>query len=189
MRVARGVFVKPTADGTKAKLPSLLQIAITKARAFGKELFIHGQNAAHRFQLNQSSQDPCIFIASGHSTSFWCRSLEFNDATIHFKSASPRKMKLADRLPGQIIRAFQHIGPRLFDLSTWSKVRQRLNQTEYDDLKNAIKWMPMWMSDVYWDALSEFERAKMKSLRQSFLNDTSHKNANYKIHSRRHRWT
>jgi hypothetical protein len=162
LRLARGVFVKPSPDGDRLKLPSLREIARTKARAFGKELFVHGGNAAQHFQLSVALPQQPTFLASGHSTSFRCTCLEFKDTRIHFKSASPRAVKLGDGVAGQVIRAFRLMGTRQFDYSIWRKVRSTLNRSQCKELDDAIKWMPTWMSDVYWRMQAEFERFRVK---------------------------
>jgi len=162
LRLARGIFIKPSQDETGLKLPSLLQIALTKAKAYGKELFVHGGNAAHNLQLLSSPPEKPTFAASGHSTSFRCTCLEFKDTRIHFRSASPKTVKLADSTAGQAIRAFLHIGARQFDYAIWRKVRSKLERSQSIELDDAIKWMPTWMSDVYWRTQAEFERTRVR---------------------------
>jgi len=170
IRLARGVFIRSAMDGSKCKLPSLVQIAQTKARAFGKELFIDGRNGAQALQLvPKRGEDQTSFIASGCSTSFKCTAPEHKERRIYFKSVRPGAIKLADGKAGQVIRAFMHIGAREFNYDIWNKVRSKLYRSQFDELKDAIKWMPMWMSDVYWRAQSEIERARVKRRRDAFL--------------------
>src|SRR5271155_700806 len=165
-RLARGIFVRSPMDGRKRKLPSIAQIAQTKARAFGKELYVEGRNAAHALQLvSVRREDQTSFIASGCSTSFRCTAPEYGDTRIYFKSARPTAIKLGDSKRGQIIRAFMHLGARQLNYEIWNKVSSELYRSQVDDLKDGIKWMPMWMSDVYWLAESEFECARVKRIR------------------------
>jgi hypothetical protein len=176
LRLARGVFVKPPRDGSGLKLPSLMQIAWTKAKAFGKELFVHGGKAAHKLQLLPPPPEQPTFIATGHSTSFRCTCLEFKETRIHFKSTAPRAVKLADTAAGQVIRAFRHIGARQLDYSMWRKVRSKLDRSQSNELDDAIKWMPTWMSDVYWRTQAEFERTRVK-IRRAVVAEASARSA------------
>jgi hypothetical protein len=170
MRLARGVFIRLARDGSRCKLPSMVKVAQTKARAFGKELFIDGKNVACALQLvPMREEEQTSFIASGCSTSFKCTAPEYKERRIYFKSARPGAIKLGDGKAGQIIRAFMYIGAREFNYDIWNKARSKIYRSQFEELKDAFKWMPMWMSDVYWRAQSEIQCARVKKSREAFL--------------------
>ena len=85
MRVARGIFVKPVYEMGVLKLPTLAQIAQTKARAFGRRLSSAGADALA--VIESDNQEPA-FVSSGSSSSFLCRSADFGQVRVHFRCAS-----------------------------------------------------------------------------------------------------
>src|ERR1700691_4404370 len=58
IRLARGVFCKWS---LKAKLPSMQQVIETKARAFGRQLFVHGADAAQKLGLIEDGNGEITF--------------------------------------------------------------------------------------------------------------------------------
>lgn len=62
MRLARGVFMKPAEE-----VPSAEEIAATKARAFGKEIYIPGRDAARKMKLRErtNTAERLVFVING----------------------------------------------------------------------------------------------------------------------------
>src|SRR5277367_596139 len=65
IRVARGLFVKHTSP-----MPSILDVALAKALAFGKTIVTHGSQAAHQLSLCANTADESVYACNGSSSSF-----------------------------------------------------------------------------------------------------------------------
>ena len=91
IRIARGVFIKETSPK-----PSILDVALTKAKAFGKRLFVHGSQAAFELRLwanpmTEATGGEAVYACDGASSAF-----RFGDTLIRFINTSARKRSLVN---------------------------------------------------------------------------------------------
>jgi hypothetical protein len=140
LRLARGIFMKPPIGAYK--LPTAIEIAAAKAKAFGKEILTHGLDAAHAMKLVESKNN-ATFTVNGRTTSFWSI-----HGRIYFEGTSSKSIKKANNPVALIVRALQQENVKL-DRSTLEKVTGELTRTERNDLKQDLKWMPAWISDAF----------------------------------------
>jgi hypothetical protein len=142
LRVARGVFVKPGAPQ-----PSILAIAQTKARAFGKIIASHGAPAAKMLNLSQEKVDKQVFLTHGHSTNF-----RAGESVIYLHGASPRKMILKDDAVGLAIKAMWHLGPQICDDYIGSQAVSSFKRLDREQIRRCFDLMPDWMTKCfpYW---------------------------------------
>ncbi len=185
-RVARGIFIKFNADADgRPFLPTLAQIVKTKAQAFAKQIFTHGKDAAHAFQMLVSESGELAepnaaptFVASGSSTSFLCESSDFGLARVHFRSSSPLSKKFLDDKSGLFFRAMRNI-----QLSAMSKppheenfcrTHMLFNKKERAAAKEASKWMPTWLSRMFWmkpPALDDLKQSNSWDFLKKYMTD------------------
>ncbi len=140
IRLTRGIFIK---WATKPNLPSAFDVATTKARAFGKELLIHGAQAAQKFGITADSNKQPIFGAMGRTTAF-----AFENTKIHLKGISPRDAKLLDSLPGQAIRAIRQMRRKCNVQRDLAFVMSQLGKIDRTILRESAWLMPDWMSNA-----------------------------------------
>jgi hypothetical protein len=141
MRLARGIFLKPP-EG-KFKLPTATEIAAVKAKAFGKELFTHGRDAAHAMELEEAANTELTFSVKGGSTSF-----DTIYGRIYFRGTISKAIKKGNNPVGLIVRVLKHLDVEL-TRPLLSKVTEGLGRSQRNDLKQEVKWMPAWMSDAF----------------------------------------
>lgn len=139
-RVARGVFAKFSANQIAY---SPFKVASIKARAFGKQIFVHGLAAAKKLNISDSDNNEPTFATNGSTSSF-----RFQDTVIHLMGVSPRKTRLEDRPAGLLTRAMWHLGktkctPKLVHTATISFERH-----DRDDLRQSTWLMPAWMREL-----------------------------------------
>jgi hypothetical protein len=153
MRVARGIFVKPLYEKGILKLPTLAQIALAKARAFGKKLLVHGTDAACAIGILESGNEEPTFIASGSSTSFLCESADFGVVRVHFRSSSPLTKKFEDTSIGLIFRGMRSLPHHLREPARLAQAVEHFDfgRTQRKEFKDAAKWMPAWLSKLIWN--------------------------------------
>jgi Family of unknown function (DUF6088) len=181
VRVARGVFVKPFYDSCgKLILPTLAQIVMTKAQAFGKQIFTHGKDAAHAFGFVESDSETPIakneeptFTASGSSTSFLCKR-DFGWVRVHLRSSSPLSKKFVDTTVGLFYRAMRSIRSVIgsdadVECANFAKAHDSFNKTQRNEVKAAAKWMPGWLSQLFWFKLPSKGQTRSEDYSCEFL--------------------
>lgn len=140
LRIARGVFLL---NELPTVIPSLTQIARTKAEAFGKHIFIHGCEAARKLGIEAPDWREGIYAVQARSSSFAA-----GKNRIELRGIAPRKTHLGDTTPGLVIRALWHM--RRFGV-THDVVRtatRNLNRSERKALLGAISLLPSWMTEI-----------------------------------------
>ena len=150
MRLARGIFMKTIDAKTEHMLPTVAQIAAIKAAAFGKQLFIHGKNAASHLKLGLFDNDEPTFLVTGYSSCFCCKAKEGKMVRVHFRSSNAVASKLGDSKLGLIMRGIRQVGKEKLEPLILEKATRGLNRPERQKWRESIKWMPKWMTDLYW---------------------------------------
>jgi hypothetical protein len=144
IRVARGVFIKWTTTALRGDLPTAQEVAQTKARAFGKEIFVHKKDAAAQLGLIESGNDSPTFAAFGRTTSF-----QFGDQRIKLAHISPKDAKHGDTFTGLFIRALRQLGWHDQAPTTIGKLISGINSKERDKTYQAAAMMPSWIADQF----------------------------------------
>jgi hypothetical protein len=143
LRLTPGVFVRTFG---LVKLPTVLEIAKIKAKAFGKELRIHGTDTAAEHNLAaQANQEPTFYV-DGSTSSF-----RYQGQRIHLKKCSRKSMRMEDSKAGLAIRALWSLGKDVVNdwhinkvLHLWQSSRE-----EKQKIMLSKAWMPAWLGDFF----------------------------------------
>jgi len=142
IRIARGVFVRRTSNFTP---PSPLEIAIIKARSFGKELLTHGADTCAKYKLIPSGNDQPTYYVDGCTSRFF-----YQGNYINFRRASKKRMRLLDDRAGLAIRALWHIGKKTIQQIHIDKLDRLWNiRVEKEKIFTGKAWMPSWLGDRF----------------------------------------
>lgn len=143
VRLTSGVFMY---GDSSTPLPAPIDVAKIKAKAYGKKLTTHGSNVAQQLGLIQKSEDAeaLTLWVDGSSSSF-----RYGDVKIVFQSTSRRKIRLVKKGgAGLSLVALWQIGK--------NKVTQKEifrcmpnKSIEKEQLKDALKSVPQWLSEFY----------------------------------------
>lgn len=137
-RVVRGVFIKPDAGRPPV---SATEVAIVKARSFGRRIIKHCADVAFNIGLiSEVSHEP-TFATDGSSSSF-----RFRETTIHFKGIGPRKMILGDSRSGWVLRSLIYLRKNSVNAETIRKAALVLNRTSRKEVRLSGHMMPSWLS-------------------------------------------
>ncbi len=158
IRVARGIFIKDTSP-----MPSILEVALTKATAFCKSLVTHGSQAAQQLRLSTdiSPQPEAVYACSGSSSSF-----RFGNIRIRFISVSQRKISLGDEVAGLAIRALWYLGKFNCSAQLVCDALAQFNRNDRQALREKIKIMPAWLASYF--IYSDHDSAQRQRLKSSF---------------------
>jgi len=143
-RLARGVFVKWSSKVTRGILPSAQEVAKTKARGFGKEIFMHKRDAAKKVGLSNRENMQPVFATYGRTSSF-----QFGRKRITLAHVSPKQANLGDSFAGLLIRGAKDL-VRDDDLA--AKIKSIAFATSKNDRYKvcvSAASMPSWLSDVF----------------------------------------
>jgi len=169
-RLVRGVFIKA---GTGRR--STLEVALVKARSFGRELFSHGETIAKELNIldcdccDVEENDPKVkdlepkAIARGQEMSqedshsievkkllFHVRgkssSFAYENKRIYMQGTTERKTHLGDSAAGKLIRALWYVGKKKSD-SHLRRVIEALRSDQILAILEHSAWMPAWLSD------------------------------------------
>lgn len=140
-RLARGIFVKPASD---EKLPSVQEIAATKALAFGKKIFTHALDAAYKLGVTKRGNQQHIFAIKGQTRSF-----QSVFGKIILKGTTAKDAKLKDKWIGLIIRAVRRLGNNKATIEMLTQIIRKLGRAERKNLHYFMPYMPAWMSDNF----------------------------------------
>ena len=143
IRLARGVFVRNIGN---IKIPTMLEMAIIKAKAFGKELRIHGMDTASIHKLVEAGNQEPTYYVDGSTSSF-----AYQGRQIHLKKASKKRMMMSDSNAGRAIRALWAIGRKAIRWSHLDKISHlwHSNNEEKQKIYLAKAWMPAWLGDFF----------------------------------------
>jgi hypothetical protein len=145
IRVARGVFIRNTGF---SDVPSIIEIARVKGRAFGKQLVVHGYEAARALELVTKNLATTTFAAVGCTTSFGTIK-----GRVSLRGACVRDIALGDTKAGLVIRALKIFG-RLFGrrsvtVQIFERALYRCIRSERLKIASLAAHMPAWMSDYF----------------------------------------
>ncbi len=143
MRLTNGVFLKIN-PLLKLKLPSILEVAHIKARAFGKKIFDHGAQLAHKLRLVEQGHPGPTYITDGPTSSFL-----YGETRIYFKGAAPRKVNLGGKEQGPLINALWYAGKRRVTGTTLPAATAHLGRVERHQLRKSPHLMPIWLSEFF----------------------------------------
>lgn len=158
-RMARGVFVREDADMV---LPTMLDIAMAKARGFGKHIVEHGSNLAKEFNLkkNDAMMTPKQlkrhhsdekelkhsagrFAVLGSTSSFGTYY-----GRVHFKHVAPKKYFMAQHSVGRVLVARWHVG--LLGIVDTAKLQEQANFNAFKarQVKELAAWSVGWLNEL-----------------------------------------
>lgn len=142
-RLSSGVF---RYGAETEPLPSPLEVAAIKAKAYGKKLTMHGDDLAIqcKLALPKPNSNTITFWVDGASSSF-----RYGNLKIVFQSTSKRKMRLVKKGgAGLSLAALWHIGKT--KVTRKEILRSLPTKThEIEQLKNALTHAPQWLSQFY----------------------------------------
>jgi len=161
IRIARGLYIK---DG--APIPSVQEVAITKAKAFHKTIAIHGSEAAHvlgidnpasglnparnmmevfeTLKRNAETNPEPIYAVGGRSSAF-----RYGDKVIRFKGTSPKLIAQGDDPVGLVIRALAYVGKEICDAYVASCAVRGFNIQQREKFRESTQYMYAWMHKCY----------------------------------------
>jgi hypothetical protein len=121
-------------------------MAQIKAKAFGKELRIHGKDTAAQQGLTPEANEETTFFVDGSSSSF-----VYRRRRIHLKKCSKKMMTMQDSKAGLAIRALRCVGIKAFDYSFIEKIAHfwHSNNQEKEKIYRSKPWMPAWLGDFF----------------------------------------
>lgn len=144
MRVSWGVYVRPEISRYAGSVPPSSG-KILKLVAEGEKVAITGAEAAQRLGLSTQMVLKEIYLTSGRTRTI---RLE-NGGKIFLRHASQRKMVLAGRLAGVALSALWWMGKKEVTPKVISSLQEKLPPEEFQALKEAVPFMPMWMGEKF----------------------------------------
>jgi hypothetical protein len=139
-RLGRGVFVRLISD---TRIPTIAEVAVGKAKAFGRKLFLDSSKAMRKCLRQTVEGGPHTFATDGATTSFRCM-----NERIYFKRHAPRKIMLRDSAHGLVIRALWALGPDAITDDLVRDTTSALGRIEMADLRRSCNVMPAWLADL-----------------------------------------
>lgn len=142
-RLARGVFARYVGV---PQWPTVREIAEVKAKAFGRQVRVHGHDTAARHNLGRPANDAPTYLIDGASSSF-----AFFGGRIFFKKASKKKMAMPDTGAGLAIRALWSIGRENLDRTHIQRISHlwHSRREEKERILYSKAWMPAWLGDLF----------------------------------------
>ena len=158
-RMARGVFVREDSDMV---LPSMVDIAMAKARAFGKHIVEHGRLLAEEYNLKKNvsmmtprqlrrhkkdekelKQSAGRFAVLGSTSSFGTYY-----GRVHFKHVAPKKYFMAQHSVGRVLVARWQVG--LLGIVDTAKLQSQANFNAFKarQVKELAAWSVGWLNEL-----------------------------------------
>ena len=143
VRLASGVFMR---GDESTPLPTPLEVARIKAKAYGKKIATHGDEVAQQLKLIETAgnTETLALWIDGSSSSF-----KYGNIKIVFQSTSKRKIRLVKKgRAGLSLVALWHIGKNKVTQKEISRCMPN-KSIEKEQLKDALKNVPQWLSEFY----------------------------------------
>jgi len=141
IRWTPGVFMR--AEEINNRVPSALEVAIVKARRFGKEIAQHGKDAAAKLGLCEEGNQTPTFLTNAKTSSF----LFARQVRVRLHGTVPRKLFTPDQLGDSVVKAFWQMGNNDETIELIWKMIERLNAAQKKQVSAMRSKMPSWMSD------------------------------------------
>lgn len=142
VRVTRGIFMRETASGWR---PSLKEVAIAKARSFGKEIYDCGLDwpkPGIQAEFSNESNGSVTFLSSGCSSSF-----VYNNQRIYFKGVCPSKLREQPVLSLTSSESVLNFEPNSFNGDFNFTARSNLTAVEgITETRTALSQLPQWLN-------------------------------------------
>ncbi len=136
IRVAWGAFVRKG-----SVMPSVAEVILAKAQAFGRTIASHGTALAQGYGLLPKDDAPAPLCISAGTTAFFV----FENKK-RFASTCDRKRHLGESPAGRAIRALWRLGEEDFRSLPYQRLID-IQRLEKIQLVQHAAWMPSWMSD------------------------------------------
>ena len=149
-RLARGVFMK---DIPNQRIPTVEEIAVIKARSFGKQIYQHGINAAAEIGLIERKyykRSRFHFYTNGCSSSFGA-----GQYRVRLKSVSNRKTNISATDAGKLLKAIWHQG-KYESIKLRNKalsIERKMNRLQKLEFRKEIRIMPAWLLEMFYPKL------------------------------------
>jgi len=140
IRLAWGLFIK----NDFRKMPSVLQVAREKAKAFGRRIMIEGADAAKLLGFKAFGNERTTYAILGHSSSF-----RYGNIAVYFKGVCPRKMSLGDDAVGIAVKAMWRLGKEYCQQNSLMPITGRFARHDRLQFKQSFHLMPAWMADIF----------------------------------------
>lgn len=141
-RVCRGVYVKPEENRYVGKMmPTVQEVAKTKANALGVKIGISGAEAAN--QMGFTTQVPMVpvFYTNGNPASF-----KIGNLPVRFKKVHPKQLEHAGTRLGTAIAALWYLGEENANEEAISRIEQQLSEEEFHQLLKSAGTLPGWLA-------------------------------------------
>ena len=141
MRLARGVFVRPSTNRYVGKVvPNVRNIVKVIAQRNGETVQVHGAEAARRFGLTTQVPLYPVFLTNGPS-----RTLQVANIPVRLiHTSSRRRLQFAGEVAGVALAALWYLGKRNVSPKDINKIKAALSPREFKRLLSAD--MPAWMA-------------------------------------------
>ena len=150
-RITRGVYVRPVISKyVGAVTPEPYKIAEAVARTTGAKVSMNGAEAARGFGLSTQMSTQSLFLTTGPT-----REIVVGKSKIRMQHASARKLTLAGSPAGMALSALYYLGKGEVTTAVVAKIKGKLSPNEFEVLRCSTKLMPSWMSDVFYQYMTE----------------------------------
>ncbi len=121
-------------------------VAKIKAKAFGKDLRIHGKDTAAEHNLTAQANQEHTYYVDGSTSSFW-----YQGRRIHLKKCSGKMMRMEDSRAGLAIRALWSMRKQYVDEFLINKISHLWQSSREEKQKILLSkaWMPAWLGDFF----------------------------------------
>lgn len=142
--LARGLYDYPKQHPKiGVLLPSADAIAEALAGNAKLRLQPSGAYAANLLGLTEQVPLKIVFLTDGNS-----KSIKVKNQEIVLKRTTPKNMMTAGRMSGLVIQALRYLGKENVNDETIDKLKNKLNEKDYDLLVNDIKLAPAWIASI-----------------------------------------
>lgn len=138
-RVTWGIYMLPTKDGS---LPSEEEVALAKARGFGKKIYTLDEEIKHETaNLKVMKGNPiALYATSGSSSSF-----KYNGGKIVFYKMANRKIELLRKRIGKVYTSFWKLFTRNKNQMDNKFEEAQISDEDKRFTPRLLELMPMWL--------------------------------------------
>lgn len=145
-RLTRGVFIKTKASMDSTSVMFSTQELIEKVTVLtGETITIHGAEAARRLELSTQMQVKPVFYTTGRT-----RTINVSNRKISLVHINKKKIIPQNALINMVMLALNYLGEKNVSYKVLDKIKIKIGNDEFTNLKSQVKYMPLWMADVFY---------------------------------------
>lgn len=151
LRLSHGIYVVPRRDSELGAIrPTVDEIVQVVAQKSGAKIIPGGALALNKLGISTQVPMNYVYLTDGPS-----RRMMIGKAKVAFKKTAPRYFKLKGELSQLVVQSLRELGKEGLTNEIRHKLLNQLSKEKRPILEHDVKYVPAWISDLFYESLNK----------------------------------